>query len=188
MSRPSSLSLCGIPLSTLLKNSFLCPLVWQILGLNPGTKITSKIKLGVFPIVYLFNTSESTKLVVPLNLINIFISQPKFHNDLLPLHVFYSSNSTIDRIIFIIFCTWFPLLTLFKNYQNSVSLPSSSSVQFRSFSPLFSLTSHISLFPRLIKLFPNWLLVSSLLMFSLLYPWCKSSHRNQIPWVLFQVS
>lgn len=49
----------GVALSVIPKNCFLHPLVCQILGLHPHSKITSKIRL-IFPIVYFFNTSLST--------------------------------------------------------------------------------------------------------------------------------
>ena len=75
-----------------------------LLGLCPGTKISSKIKASIFTIIDLFNTLISTKSVLPLNLINKFISQLKFQN-YLQLLLFPSSNSTIYRITFTIFHT-----------------------------------------------------------------------------------
>lgn len=75
---PSYVDLSGVALLMLLKNCFLHPLVCQILGLKPGAKITSKLKLNIFTIVFLFYTSVSTKSVVPLNLVSTFTSQPNF--------------------------------------------------------------------------------------------------------------
>ena len=74
-----------------------------LLGLCPGTKISSKIKASIFTID-LFNTLISTTSVLPRNLINKFISQLKFQN-YLQLLIFQSSNSTIYRITFTIFHT-----------------------------------------------------------------------------------
>lgn len=137
MCHPSYIYLFGITLSVLLKNCFLHPLLCQILGLNPGAKITSKIKLNIFAIVYLFNylllsTSLSTKAVVPLNLINKFIST-KFQNDFHFLHVFYLIQQYIE--LSSLFSTDSSLpWSILKNIKTQFPF---WPVQFRSFLPLF---------------------------------------------------